>query len=292
MDLYKKIESYISFHTKDNFSLKKIDEISGGSINRTIKIKGQSQSWFVKINSIEKKEIFHSEIEGLYALSKTESFDIPKILCLEEFENYSFLIMEYIQPTRCNKEKIALAGENLAKMHALKNIKFGWESDNFIGTTIQINSWTDSWKEFFKENRLKFQLDLAIKNGYFKNMYERNELFLEKCSSLLNHYPEASLLHGDLWNGNFFCGKEGELLIFDPAVYFGDHEADLAMTELFGGFGQDFYDAYQSILPLSEEYKIRKKLYNLYHILNHLNLFGGVYENQANEMINYLVSEC
>ena len=188
-------------------------------------------------------------------------------------------------------------GEDLAAMHRViqesdGRPRFGWFRNNTIGSTIQINDYEDDWEIFWTKHRLGFQLDLARRNGADHRMLQQGEILKESLGVFFQgHHAEASLLHGDLWSGNYAFDQTGIPVIFDPAVYYGDREAELAMTELFGGFPADFYSAYQSAYPLDNGYKTRKTLYNLYHILNHFNLFGGGYQSQARGMIDRLLSE-
>jgi fructosamine-3-kinase len=178
---------------------------------------------------------------------------------------------------KSNGDWAALA-RMLAKLHRATGPRFGWHRDNWIGATPQINGWRDDWARFFLECRIEPQLALARKNGYS----------IEFSSNLLkNHQPQPSLLHGDLWSGNAGFIEEGPV-IFDPAVYYGDREADLAMTELFGGFPARFYDAYNEVFPLPAGYETRKHFYNLYHLLNHLNIFGAGYLAQVRRTLGLL----
>jgi fructosamine-3-kinase len=164
--------------------------------------------------------------------------------------------------------------------------------DNTIGSTPQKNTPRQDWVAFWREQRLGYQLQLAARQGHGGALQRQGEQLLEYLPDFFtDHRPQASLLHGDLWSGNYSIDSQGQPVIFDPAVYFGDREADLAMTELFGGFGAEFYAAYNSSWPLEPGYAVRKTLYNLYHILNHLNLFGGGYLSQAQRMIQHLLAE-
>ncbi|WP_236503334.1 fructosamine kinase family protein, partial [Tychonema sp. BBK16] len=164
---------------------------------------------------------------------------------------------------------------------------FGWDISNTIGSTVQINNWTGNWAEFWAEHRIGYQLKLAKSRG---GNFAQEERLLKLIPALLAGYePKSSLVHGDLWGGNAGVTSAGEPVIFDPATYFGDREVDLAMTELFGGFPAEFYRGYNQVWPLDSGYEKRKTLYNLYHILNHFNLFGGSYASQANQMINIIL---
>jgi fructosamine-3-kinase len=167
----------------------------------------------------------------------------------------------------------------LAAAHRSTGPRFGWQRDNYIGSTPQRNGWCDTWAQFWIERRMRPQLELAKRNGF--------DLPFPESSVLEHHKPAPSLLHGDLWSGNAGFTPEGPA-VFDPAVYYGDREADLAMTELFGGFPREFYRAYNEAWPLEAGYQRRKHLYNLYHLLNHLNLFGGGYLAQVTGTLRLL----
>jgi fructosamine-3-kinase len=167
-----------------------------------------------------------------------------------------------------------------------QNQRFGWERNNTIGSTPQINTWSENWADFFAEHRIGYQLKLAQRrSGHFP---DTTKVVTKVRDLLVNRKPQPALVHGDLWSGNAAILDSGEPVIFDPATYYGDREVDLAMTELFGGFPTVFYQGYTEISSLAEGYQQRKILYNLYHILNHFNLFGGSYAAQANQMINQL----
>jgi len=163
--------------------------------------------------------------------------------------------------------------------------------NNHIGATPQSNDWQYSWSDFWREQRLGYQLDLAASNGYGGKLQTLGKQLLMRFPSLIDHAPVPSLIHGDLWGGNMSFDSNAQPVIYDPATYYGDREAEIAMTELFGGFSADFYAAYQDAWPLDQGYAARKTLYNLYHILNHLNLFGGGYLGQAQGMMERLLAE-
>ncbi len=183
-------------------------------------------------------------------------------------------------------------GAGLAAMHRCTSEKFGWKRDNTIGATPQINKYTSGWVQFWREHRLGYQLQLARVNGHTGKLQVLGEKLMAKLDSFFpGPDPAASLLHGDLWSGNYSFDSAGQPVLFDPAVYYGDRETDIAMTELFGGFPAVFYAAYRESYPLDPGYDIRKTLYNLYHILNHLNLFGGGYRHQAEQMMGRLLAE-
>ncbi len=233
--------------------------------------------------------MFEAEAEGLREIGKTQTIRVPEPACSGSFENNSFLVLEYIQMS--SRGDIAEAGRELAKMHQKIGGGFGWSRDNTIGSTHQPNKISSDWVEFWQQHRLGYQLKLAAELGHARKLQERGQKLLELLPQLIGHKPLPSLLHGDLWGGNIAFDTQQQPVIFDPAVYYGDREADLAMTELFGGFSSHFYSAYKEVLPLDPGYSSRRDLYNLYHILNHLNLFGGSYAWQAQGMIDRLLAE-
>jgi len=199
--------------------------------------------------------------------------------------------LEWLDLTGSNAMGGDSLGKGLAALHRHTGKAFGFSQDNFIGSTPQPNCWTDNWVEFFGEQRLGFQLGLAADNGFGFLQADGRQL-MESLNGFFEGYqPEISLLHGDLWAGNQGRLDTGEPVIFDPAVYYGDRETDLAMTSLFGGFGRDFYQAYESAWPLSPGSEARSELYQLYHVLNHANLFGGGYGRDAHGRIRKLLDQ-
>ncbi|WP_462322322.1 fructosamine kinase family protein [Halochromatium sp.] len=264
--------------------------IGGGCINQAVVLGQEEQRVFVKLNRAELLEMFEAEAAGLAEMAATKSIRVPEPLCTGVDGDQAFIAMEYIALGGRRGDPIA-AGRQLAEMHRATRPRFGWHRDNTIGSTPQKNTEHDDWVEFWSEQRLGFQLELAARNGYRGRLQQRGERLRQGLSSLLDHAPAASLLHGDLWGGNIGYAADGQPVIFDPACYYGDREADLAMTELFGGFGGQFRAAYEEAWPLSSGYAVRKQLYNLYHIINHLNLFGGGYLSQAEGMIDQLLAE-
>jgi protein-ribulosamine 3-kinase len=285
--MFKTIDRKISDSLHINYQTKKSISIGGGCINQSYKIFDEENIFFVKINSLDLYNMFIQEAYGLEQIIKNNSIRAPKVICYGTDKNISFLVLEYInlQNKNCDKQ----LGGNLAKMHAKRQQKFGFDNDNYIGSTEQINTFCDNWIEFYKENRLLKQLKISQQKS---NAIDAKNL-IELCDRLdiffVDYTPYPTLLHGDLWAGNYACDENKQPVIFDPACYYGDREADIAMSELFGGFDSSFYKAYNDTLPLDDGYKTRKKLYNLYHILNHYNLFGGSYANTANRIINELL---
>jgi fructosamine-3-kinase len=246
---------------------------------------------FVKVADRERLRLLEAEAAGLRELSGAAALRVPRVLAVGVAGSQAFLALEWIEFRAATARTEARLGELLARQHRVTAARFGWHRDNTIGATPQPNACSDDWARFFAERRVGFQLDLAAQNGHSGRWIDRGRRLCERLDVLLRgHHPLPSLLHGDLWGGNWAADEAGQPVVFDPAVYFGDREADLAMTRLFGGFGRAFYDAYESAWPLDPGAPLRFDLYNLYHVLNHLNLFGGGYRGQAEVLIERLLA--
>lgn len=254
--------------------------VSGGSINRTSVLTFDTGlRVFLKENSGVYEGLFESEAEGLEVLHAAPGPAVPRPLALYQSPDNQFLALEYIESGSRATDFWVSFGHALAEMHRRRSEhRFGFPTDNHIGQTPQINTFCDSWCEFFARHRLGYQIQLAGRRNVadsgtisaLRSVVERLDRFLPEPE-----YP--SLLHGDLWGGNFMVGADGHAVLIDPAVYYGHREADLAMTELFGGFSAEFSRAYNEAWPLDTGYRERVELYNLYHLLNHLNMFGRSY---------------
>lgn len=290
MSLWEAIGAAIEAATGIQASIRQEGTVGGGCINQALRVQYGATTYFVKLNTAGKAGMFAAEAHGLQELRSSCTLRVPEPVCWGDNGESAWLVMENLQFG--GRGDPAALGEGLAAMHHTTRRQFGWTQDNTIGSTLQINTLTDDWIEFWGEHRLRFQLELAARHGYGGRLQSQGEKLLDEFPGLFADYvPEASLLHGDLWSGNYACTRDGGPAIFDPAVYYGDRETDLAMTELFGGFGADFYAAYRTHYPLDPGYATRKTLYNLYHILNHLNMFGGGYHGQAQGMMDSLLSE-
>jgi len=264
--------------------------IGGGCINQCFKIADAQRSFFVKLNDAARLAMFEAEAAGLQEISSTHSVRAPHPVCHGVADGQAFLVLEYLD-LRSQGDAAAL-GQQLAQMHRTVQNYFGWSRDNTLGSTPQSNTQTTTWPKFLREQRLGFQLRLAAENGYRGKLQTQGEKLLSNLDLFFTDYqPQASLLHGDLWGGNHGYLVDGAPVFFDPAVYYGDRECDLAKTELFGGFAPAFYAEYREAWPLDAGYAERKTLYNLYHILNHANLFGGSYAAQALQMMARLNAE-
>ncbi len=262
------------------------DPVGGGCIARTQRIKLQSgKEYFLKTGQGIIGGMFFKEASGLQEIRKANAIRVPEIL----LSKGNFLLMEYVRPYRGNEPANFFQnfGRQFAQMHRCHRSTFGFDEDNFIGATDQLNishpPESESWTQFYFNNRIRFQYRLAERNGYATPELTQAIVQLEsRIESILEGSEETpSLLHGDLWSGNFLIDEQGQPVLIDPAVYYGHREADLAMTKLFGGFSKSFYAAYQEAFPLPEGHEYRENLYKLYHILNHLNLFGEGYYSQA-----------
>jgi protein-ribulosamine 3-kinase len=235
-------------------------------------------------------DMFVAEAEGLRELASAAALRVPQPIEYGHGEGDAFLVLEYLElGGRANSEEM---GRMLALQHRKTAGLYGWNRGNTIGSTAQPNPWMADWIEFLRQHRLGFQLGLAAQHGYGAKMQLLGEKLLSRLEDFFAGYrPVPSLLHGDLWSGNVAFTRSGAPVVFDPAVYYGDREADVAMSELFGGFDSGFYAAYHEAWPLDAGYSIRKTLYNLYHILNHSNLFGGGYARQAETMMSKLLAQ-
>lgn len=235
-----------------------------------------------------------AEADGLAALAATGTVRTPAKVDAGETATEAWLELEYLELSTLDRAGGARLGEQLAALHRsfAADDRYGWPRDNFIGATPQSNQSHRSWAGFFAAERLRPQLALASAHGLPREWRDKGEKLCERLGAFfLDYRPAPSLLHGDLWSGNAGQLPDGTPAIFDPAVYRGDREADLAMSELFGGFPESFYAAYRLAWPLDAGYETRKTLYNLYHVLNHFNLFGSGYLNQAKRMIDKLLAE-
>jgi fructosamine-3-kinase len=290
MSIWENIRDDIASATGVEASLQQQGAAGGGCINQTLRIRYGDRIYFIKLNSASGLDMFAAEAKGLEELQQCDALKIPAPVCVGADGQSAWLVMENLE-LGGHGGGVGL-GEGLAAMHRITRDAYGWDIDNTIGSTPQENAWMDDWLDFWRERRLRFQLELAARSGAGNGLLSKGEVLLDEFPRLFEGYtPQASLLHGDLWSGNHAYTSAGEPAIFDPAVYYGDREADLAMTELFGGFGQEFYAAYNNAWPLDSGYGVRKTLYNLYHVLNHFYMFGGGYLSQAQRMIESLLSE-
>jgi fructosamine-3-kinase len=288
---WREIALEISRVTAKPFDLIDRQSVGGGCINRAYAIGNGTERYFIKLNQASRMEMFAAEAKGLQEMAATKTIKVPTPICWGIAREHSYLVLECLDlSSRGNSQTWGEMGRNLAMMHDYRisnPAKFGWHINNTIGSTPQLNTWENNWAIFFKNQRLGYQFQLARRKG--GNFPQAERLLAAIPDLLANHSPQPALVHGDLWGGNASFTTAGIPVIFDPATYWGDREVDLAMTELFGGFPAAFYQGYESVCPLDPGYARRKQLYNLYHILNHYNLFGGGYQSQANKAIELLL---
>jgi len=259
---------------------------SGGCIHASFLVSTSAGRIFVKLNAPHLADAFAAEADGLAAL-RAAGIRAPEPIAHGTAAGHAYLALEQLELG--GREDFAALGHALAALHRSTEERFGWTRDNYIGATAQHNARTASWSEFWRGQRLAPQLALALANGHAEIRKPLEKLCEALPQLLAAHTPAASLLHGDLWRGNAGFVAGGGPVVFDPAVYRGDRETDLAMTELFGGFPGSFYAAYSEAWPLEPGYATRKHLYNLYHLLNHLNLFGGGYLGQVRATLGLLL---
>ncbi len=289
---FEVIASAISDCTGIPFTARSVKPVGGGSIHRAWHLSDGLRHYFVKTGGIATAPMFAAETQGLQALSAAAVVPTPTFITLGQTGSEAFLVLEHLELTPLTDSGGAALGTALAQLHRIAGEFFGWPEDNFIGATPQQNKPHPGWPHFFGERRLQPQLQLALQNGMDRALVTKGYGIIERIGGLFIDYrPLPSLLHGDLWSGNAaqVCG--GGPVIYDPACYYGDREADIAMAELFGGFPISFYAAYRAAWPLDPGYEARKPLYNLYHVLNHYNLFGSAYLGQAQRMIELLLAE-
>lgn len=290
--VWPEIGAHISRVTGQAFVPESRSAVGGGCINSAYAVSDGVRRYFVKLNEAAKAAMFEAEAAGLEEIAASGAIRSPCPVCWGTAGNSAYLVLEHIALGDGSVAAHEKLGHQLAQMHRKTDGSHGWRIDNTIGSTPQINTPDSDWIAFWRERRLGFQLALAARNGYGAPLQRKGERLVETFPALFADYtPQPSLLHGDLWGGNWGVDSQGQPVVFDPAVYYGDRETDIAMTELFGGFSSRFHAAYRESFPLDPGYAVRKNLYNLYHILNHLNLFGGSYRAQAESMMERLLAE-
>nr|WP_320119662.1 fructosamine kinase family protein [uncultured Marinifilum sp.] len=261
--------------------------VSGGSISKTIQVIFEdNSSCFLKIAE-QLPDFFLKEANCLKEIKKVNCIRVPEVLLLDD----NFLLLEYIEQGPKNSDFYTRFGKQLSILHSRTAFKFGFKEDNYIGLTNQLNipnaNEAENWTDFYYNKRLLYQYKLAEKNGFAGNELKNGFLLLEnRIEEILEGSEEKpTLIHGDLWSGNFLCDIDSNPVLIDPAVYYGHREAELAMTKLFGGFSDDFYYSYSKQKPLPQGHDYRENIYSLYHVLNHLNLFGNSYYGQAVRLV-------
>jgi protein-ribulosamine 3-kinase len=282
--------------TGSAFDVVAMRPVDGGCIHNALEVTGRTargeQRYFAKVNEAAHAPLFAAEADGLAAIAAANALQVPRVVAHGSDGERAWLVLEWLELAALTAASAAHLGAALGAQHRVVQMRFGWHADNFIGASPQRNGWSDDWSAFWRDHRLHAQLRFAAKNRLPSRMIDRGERLASDGHELLRgHAAAKSLLHGDLWSGNAAASDASHGVVFDPAVYVGDPEADLAMTELFGGFPPDFQAAYRAEWPLEAGYTVRRDFYNLYHLLNHANLFAGDYVRQAQQSIERLLAE-
>ncbi len=293
--MWNQISEHIGRTIDQRFDWRMPRSVSGGCINQGFHITNGALDFFVKVNRADRLGMFEAEALGLRQMASTRTIRVPMPICWGTCRSTSgplaYIVLEWLDLGGGGPGPARAMGRKLAQLHQVTGLEtFGWTRDNTIGSTPQVNPQIADWVEFWQSYRIGYQLALAARQG--SDIRQGEALMTAIPELLAGHQPQPSLVHGDLWSGNAAILQTGEPVIFDPAAYWGDREVDVAMTELFGGFSADFYAGYREVAPLDDGYDRRKVLYNLYHVLNHYNLFGSGYAGQANRMIEQLLGFC
>ena len=252
--------------------------ISGGDIFQAYRIETKSDVFFCKVQMKHVAfDMFKAESKGLDAIRRSGAILAPQVYSCEKWGEGAVMIMEYLESKRPSESELAKFGEQLAHLHQQTNSQFGWESDNFIGSLPQSNAKDANWTSFYVHERLRPQMQMAVEGALLSHKEIPSVEKMKEVLSDLFSGLKPSLLHGDLWGGNYLISPEGIPYLIDPAVYYGHNEVDIAMSRLFGGFGSAFYRSYESNIPLDQLSDDRIRIYQLYYLLVHLNLFGRSY---------------
>ncbi len=275
----------------DHTALTSVQAIGGGCINLAYRLTTAQGTYFLKWNPQALPGMFSAEAHGLTLICSTRTIRVPTVVAVAEAsaDCPAYIMLEWLEDSNGTASHMdqALLGTQLAAMHRATMPAYGLDQDNYLGSTLQYNDWDDDWIRFFRERRLRPQIELAQRNGRLPSQRRKGlERLLEHLDQWLSGIErQPALLHGDLWAGNVLSLPDGTPALIDPAIYYGDREAELAYTGLFGGFHDRFMAAYQEAWPLAPDYADRCDLYNLYHLLNHLNLFGERYGAQIDAVV-------
>lgn len=277
------ISDRISEQLDMDFVCSSTRQLQGGDTHEAYQITDGQQRFFIKLNDKSRLSVFEAEVQGLEHIRQSQAFYVPRVICTGVVGKHSFLAMQYLCIQQGTPELWYEFGVQLAKLHAFDPQQmYGWQEENYAGPTLQVNNWHKKWEQFFAEQRIGLMLQLLAEKGH--QLVDIDKAVDCVKHLLAGHQPQASMLHGDLWLGNTGFYQQQPLL-FDPAFYFGDREVDLAMTELFGRFPENFYKGYEQQWALPEAYQYRKPIYQLYPLLNHALLFGGHYLESAKAIL-------
>lgn len=280
----EKIIKHIS--EKLNTEIKSYRPVSGGDISAAYLLESKSQKYFLKANTKPfAKTMFMAEQKGLQAIEETKTIAVPHVHLVDELDGKSFLLMDFIESRRPNAKDYKHLGRDLAKLHLKTSDIFGFPTDNFIGSLPQTNTQHGDWAEFYWNERIVPQLKLSQKNEALEKKYIPSKEAALKVFRQVFEEVKPTLLHGDLWGGNYLISSDGTPYLIDPAVYYGHSMVDIAMSRIFGGFDAEFYDAYHEIIPRQTYYQEQIKLYQLYYLLVHLNLFGRSYRSSVVDIL-------
>ncbi|NOH79710.1 fructosamine kinase family protein [Vibrio sp. RE86] len=287
--MWQAISKQLSDTLLFSYEISEKTKVRGGDINECYMISDGEQRYFVKTNRREFLPKFEVEAETIRQLRNTNTVFVPELILTGKSKEHAFIVLNYLPTKPLDDSKNSFAfGQQLARLHQWGEQKeYGLDQDNYIGSTLQPNKWERKWSRFFAEQRIGWQLQLLREKGI--NLVDIDDFTNLIQSLLAGHQPKPSLLHGDLWHGNVANSVFGPIC-YDPACYWGDRECDIAMSELFEGFQPDFYQGYESVSPLELSYGERKEIYNLYHLLNHYNQFGGHYLEQSEKLIKQILS--
>jgi len=287
----ERVAAQVAAATQTSLSSAPDARVGGGSISASFRWRGERGPSFIKIAPADSLAMFEAEAAGLEELRAANAVRVPGVLAVGADDRHAFIALEWLELRAPSARAEAQLGIRLARQHRVTRPQFGWHRDGTIGATPQDNTPTEDWVAFLRDRRLGVQFSLAQRNGYGR-LAERGARLLGVLEAFFSDYrPVPALLHGDLWSGNCAADENDSPVIFDPAVYYGDRETDIAMTQLFGRFGPAFYSAYGAEHPQADGASTRVQLYNLYHVLNHLNMFGDAYLRQSSAIIDGLLAE-
>ncbi|WLR48862.1 fructosamine kinase family protein [Halobacillus litoralis] len=274
----------------DTSTVRSIKPISGGDINQSFYVETDRRPYFIKFNENVASHFFQAEAEGLRLIKETGAIRVPDVYhydCPDGDEKAS-LVMEWIEKGSLNASHSL--GKSLAHMHHHTSEKYGYGKPTFVGELDQTNEWCTAWTEYYRRYRLGGQLEIGMAEGTISGLREeRLKRLMDRIEEFIPRKPKASLLHGDLWGGNWMSTRDGEPVLIDPSVLYGDHAFELALTELFGGFPSNFFDQYNTYFQLPDDYQDTKPIYQLFYLLAHLNMFGEMYGSQVDRILkNYV----
>src|SRR5690625_4698098 len=276
---------------RDYSQLQELRPIRGGSINEAFYVRTADAQYFMKYHANSPRNFFKSEAIGLRLIKETNTISVPDYLSYSDQQGNAFLLLEWIEGQK-TEETERILGEKLAKLHSCFGRMHGFDNDTYIGLLSQPNELLPNWLEYFRTYRLGSQIEQGIERSVITGSRQKNlDKLLEKLDKWVPTFVEPSYLHGDFYSGNWIVGPGGEPFLVDPSFLYGDRQFDIAFTELFGGFSETFYDAYNEVFPLRPDYDDVKPLYQLYYLLAHLNLFGETYGSQVDEIINHYVGK-